>query len=101
MKAKILIPIYMQTERPEFCCECNMCVARPAADIPFGSKDTHYCLLLQKPISRRLTHTTDPHHRQRCKPLEYKKAYVSNDGEYPLSLETILHYGIQQSKLAL
>lgn len=101
MQRKILIPIYMQANRPELCCRCNMLVERPKEDLTPGTKFTHFCLMMQKPISGRGTTAIDPKCRMRCKPKDYHKTFVQYDGEFPLSLNTIMHYKIDESKLPL
>lgn len=101
MKLTINVPIFMQKERPEQCHNCNLCVERPASDIPAGSKYTHYCLLLDKPLSGRGVHTPDLQLRFRCKPNQYRKAYCAEDGCFSVSLQKVLHYHIEESKLPL
>lgn len=93
--------IYMQHNRPELCCQCNLCVERPANEIPPGSKFTHFCLLKQKELSRRGIHTEDKHGNYRCKVNEYRKHFCEWDGEHPISKEDVEKYKIDEMKMPL
>lgn len=96
-----LIPIYMQEERPETCARCNLCVKRPETEVPFGDKFTHFCLMLDKPLSGRGIQAEDKQLKFRCKPNEYRKQYCRFNGEWPTCKEEIDKYNIRQCLLPL
>jgi len=96
-----LIPIYMQQERPKLCKGCNLCVKRPASEVPHGSKFTHFCLMLDKPMSGRSLIAEDKQYKVRCKPNEYRKQYCRYNGEWPTCKEEIEKYNIRQALLPL
>lgn len=93
--------IFMQGQRPERCCDCNLCVKRPEGEVPPGSKFTYYCLLKQKELTGRGIHTPDLQFKFRCKRNEYFEALNFHDGKFPISVEAMFKYSIDISKIPL
>ena len=91
----------MQAERPQLCCECNLCAERPPEDIPPGSKFTHYCLMMQKELSGRGIKAQDPRNRKRCKPNDYREQYCKWNGRFPVAYESIQHYNVDTTKIPI
>ena len=99
--SNLVVPIFMQAERPEFCKDCNMCTPRPPEDIPPGSKFTYYCLLQQKELTGRGIKAHDPKRLYRCHPNKYREEYCHWNGRYPIAYETIQHYNIDPTKIPI
>jgi len=93
--------LYMQEKRPRVCQECNMCVSRPAGEVPAGSKFTHYCLLKGLELSGRGIKAEDKQFKFRCKVNEYRKAYANYDGAFVISKELVKKFGISETLLPL
>ena len=95
------VQLFMQHDRPRTCGECNMCVPRPAEDIPPGSKFTYYCLLRDKELTGRGVKAEDKQFKFRCRPNWYRANFWKHNGALPIAFDKMLHYNIDPSKLPL